>query len=135
MALKTNEKTPEESAKIAAPATTVLELALYKIYTWQGHTYEQGKPYRFKNEDAMVLLSEQDIGRQVWKLYRPAPKAHAPKTEIQDATSVHASRPPEDTWGISTVNKEQKRVDIGDDSEIQDVLGAIDADTDGNITV
>jgi len=45
MALKTEkiEKSPEPAVK---PDTTVLELALYTQYTWQGETYEKGKPYR-----------------------------------------------------------------------------------------
>lgn len=60
MALKTERA--EAPAKPANDGTTILELALYKIYTWGANTYEAGKPYRFRNADAMQLMSEQDLG-------------------------------------------------------------------------
>lgn len=130
MALKTEKKAevPDEPV----PTTTVLELALYKVYTWGLNTYEQGKPYRFKNSDAMVLLAEQDTGRPVWKLYRkPVPK-QAPKTEVVDATMVHAPVPVEEFVLKANGTVGPKRIEIGDDSEIADILPV---DSSDNVTV
>jgi len=121
MALKTSDKPAATPAQPPFTQTTVLELALYKLYTWQNNTYEQGKPYRFRNEDAMLLLGEQDLGRQVWKLYQPPKKREAPKHEIVDATRVVATRPVEDV-GFGTLNKASGRIEVGTDDEIQDIL-------------
>ena len=126
MALKTKAESPSLSE------TTVLELALYQIYTWQFNTYEKGKPYRFRNSDAMILLSEQDLGRPIWRLYRPPLKKQTPKAEIVDATQVVASLPVEEPM-FGTLNKEQRRIEIGDDSEIADLLPK--DDSSGDVTV
>jgi hypothetical protein len=127
MALKTEkiEKTPEPAAK---PDTTVLELALYTQYTWQGETYEKGKPYRFRTVDAMQLLAETDTGRPIWKLYQAPKPRVAPKNEVVDATGVQAGIPDEPVH----FSPPRKRIEVGDDSEIQDILGKTEG---GDITV
>lgn len=134
MALKTSKSdsgvsTPEAPSQ---PETVILELALYKIYTWRGIRYEEGKPYRFKASDAMILLAEHDVGRPVWRLYRPEKPKVAPKKEIVDATAVHVPLPIEDPLVLTDANAPQKRIDIGDESEIADIVGQVD---DGNVTV
>jgi hypothetical protein len=128
MALKTEKtetKAPEQP--VAPPQTTVLELALYKQYTWQGETYEKGKPYRFRSVDAMKLLAEQDTGRPVWKLYQAPKPRQAPVNEVVDATNVQAG-PPE----LPVVTLPSRRIDVGTDDEIKDILGA---DSGGDVTV
>lgn len=130
MALKT-EKPPE--APPAPPETTVLELAMYKKYTWQGTTYEGGKPYRFRNADALRLMSERDHDRPIWKVHRPVRRKEVIADEIVDATMVQVN-PPMDEFGAVIVAKEpSKRIDIGDDSEIQDILSQVS--TEGDVTV
>jgi len=123
MALKTEkvEKTPEP----VKPNTTVLELAMYTQYTWQGETYEKGKPYRFKTEDAMQLLAETDTGRPIWKLYQAPKPRVAPKNEVVDATGVKAGTL-DAAMGMPPASR---RIDVGDDSEIKDILEG------GDITV
>lgn len=133
MALKTGQPKAEAS-EVAPSETTVLELALYKIYTWGANTYETGKPYRFKNADAMTLLAEQDLGRPVWRLWRkPVPK-QAPKNEIVDATMIHAPVPVDDFGAplVSADTTAKKRIEIGTDDEIADILNK---DTSGDVTV
>jgi hypothetical protein len=133
MALKsdlsgTASGTSSAAATLPPPTTTVLELALYKKYTWQGTTYDAGKPYRFRNQDAMILLAEHDTGRPVWKIWRPAPPKEAPKNEVQDATSVQAQLPIEEPG----VTLPPRRIDVGDDSEIADILTV---SNEGDVTV
>jgi len=130
MALKT-----ERAEAPAKPndGTTILELALYKIYTWGANTYEQGKPYRFKNADAMQLMSEQDLGRPVWKIYRPVKVREVQKVEVMDATSVTASLPVEDPT-VLRPDPKAKRIDVGSDDEIQDILKNV-GDDSGDVTV
>ncbi len=139
MALKT-EKTEAAATKEAPKAavakepavkeepTVVLELALYTNYTWNGFTYKKGEAYRFRQTDAMALLSEQDHNRPIWKQYTPPKKRKAAQQEIVDSTRVSAApRGP--------AEEPNKRIDVGDDSELGDILGA-DAETGGeNVTI
>jgi len=127
MALKT-EKTVDASAPppVSRVETTVLELALYKNYTWGNITYEKGKPYRFRNSDAMILLGEHDTGRPIWRIYQKPIPRQAPRNEIVDATSITAPLPIEEPGGLKT----EKRIDVGTDDEIADILNR-----DGDITV
>lgn len=130
MALKTAAKKPA-SPPVPESETTVLELALYKIYTWGDTTYEKGKPYRFRNADALRLLAEQDLGRPVWKIYQPPRKKEAPKNEIVDATSVSVG-PEQDEFGDQTapIPLPEKRIDVGSDDEIEDILNRPDGNED-----
>ena len=136
MALKT-EKPPEASVVASPmPNTTVLELALYKIYTWGPNTYEKGKPYRFKNSDAMILLAEHDLDRPVWKIYKPERPKQVVKPEIVDATMI-AAPIQVDSLGepLTPVGKlPPKRIDVGTDNEIADILNRPD-DSSGDVTV
>lgn len=127
MALKTSEKADAP----AAPETAVLELALYTQYTWQGVTYEKGKPYRFKLADAIQLMSEQDHGRPIWRKYRPPHIKQKAMEEVVDATMVQAP-PSADEFGTLVATKDQKRIEVGDDSEIADILNR---DGGGDVTV
>lgn len=116
MALKNEVKTDG----VTPIETVLLELALYTNYTWKGSTFEKGKAYRFKRVDAMQLLTETDFGRPVWKIYRAPVQKAAPKESIIDATSVEVQNIAEPIHGI-----EQKSISVGDDSEIQDILGDV----------
>jgi len=138
MALKTEktdvsvETKPQPTAP--PPATTVLELALYKIYTWGGVTYEGGKPYRFNNIDAMRLLAEQDMERPVWKIHQPAKPKQAPKNEIVDATRNRVTNPVDElVETIPATIPSPKRIDVGNDSEIADILAK--TEDSGDVTV
>ena len=126
MALKTKEDKPVQSD------TTVLELALYTQYTWLGTTFVKGKPYRFKNADAMQLLSEQDYGRPVWSLYRPPTKAAAAMNSVVDATNITVPEPDEEPLP-GTLDTGRKRIEVGTDDEIADILGKVE--DEGNVTV
>ena len=132
MALKTERK--QEMTPEVAAQTTVLELALYKKYTWQGFTYEANKPYRFKNTDAMMLLNEQDLGRPVWRIYRPPVARRQTKAEIVDATDVQVA-PPVDEFGVVKIDSPNKRIDIGNDDEIADILNKPEQNAEGDVTV
>jgi hypothetical protein len=90
MALKT-DKTQAPAEKPMEDVVT-LELAMYQHYTWGGVTYEKGSAYRFKREDAMALLSEQDHGRPVWKMWSPPRVKVAARMPIVDSTEVRAVR-------------------------------------------
>jgi hypothetical protein len=126
MALRT------ERQKTSTDETTVLELALYKIFTWQDRKFEAGKPYRFRNEDAIVLMGERDHDRPIWKLYRPPVVRQSTQPVIVDATSIQPT-PPMNEFGEPVTPKEQKRIEIGDDSEISDILEQ--AGSEGDVTV
>lgn len=134
MALRQQADPKSEPKSAPEQPGPVLELALYKIYTWQGNTYEKGKPYRFNYADAMLLLAEQDHDRAVWRLYQKPVKREAPKEEVVDATRVRANVPESDL-GFMTGNTRRDgkgRIEIGSDDEIQDLLQPSD---DGNVTV
>jgi hypothetical protein len=124
MALRTEQKPANDD-------TTVLELALYKIFMWQDRKFEAGKPYRFKNADAIMLMGERDHDRPIWKLYRPPVVRQATQPVVVDATAVQVTAPLNE-FG-EPVNKDQKRIDIGDDSEISDILEQ--ASSEGDVTV
>lgn len=132
MALKTKE--PPVEVPATPVGTTILELALYKIYTWGNESYHQGHPYRFRNEDAMRLLAENDLGRPIWKIYRPPPPRVTPKNEVIDATGVQATLPSDEPIFGNPVAEKKKRIDVGTDEEIQDILNRPESD-EGNITV
>ena len=136
MALKTAEKVETQRPVDPTANTTVLELSLYTKYTWGNVTYEKGKPYRFKNSDAMVLLGERDLDRPIWKMYHPPAARQAPRNEIVDAT-MRSAPIPVDEFGQDvqlSAPPKPKRLDIGDDSEIADILNQQD-DDGGNVTV
>lgn len=134
-------KTPEKSAPEKAPAdvTVLLELALYTHYTWGGVTYEKGTAYKFTQEDAMLLMSEQDHGRPVWRQFTPARPRRAATMPIVDSTEVRAVRTRQSledaalNGGAGTAVK-GKRIDVGTDDEIADVLNRPD-DVSGDVTV
>lgn len=134
MALKTAAEKAAALATTEQPKTvqtTILELAMYKQYTWGGITYEAGKPYRFRSEDAMILLAETDADRPVWKIYSPPKIQQAPKNEVVDATLKRAVATPVDEIGLPA-----KRIDVGSDSEIADILEQTTAlDQQGDVTV
>lgn len=106
MALKNEKKTEEE---------LVLELALYSVYNRGGQMYEKGKQYRFNKDTAISLLSERDHGRPIWQIYKPVKRVVRTEAPV-DATKVEV------TVVEPIPGEPQKRIDIGDDSEIADVL-------------
>lgn len=133
MAFKTAEKAEAPVVTNPIANTTVLELSLYTKYTWGNVTYEKGKPYRFKNSDAMVLLGERDTDRPIWKMYHAPAAKRAPRNEVVDATMINAPVPV-DEFGQSVMSlPASKRIEIGDDSEIADILNQQDGS--GDVTV
>lgn len=136
MALKTGEK---PSVDPPVPSDTVLlELALYTHYTWGGVTYERGTAYRFKKEDAVSLMSEQDHGRPLWRQFRPPKPKGTPSMPIVDSTEVKAARSRlslEEAALRSPGTNTGKRIEVGTDEEIQDILSRPEVDTSGDVTV
>ncbi|PWT89298.1 MAG: hypothetical protein C5B54_09120 [Acidobacteria bacterium] len=126
------KETTPPSAPVLPEETVLFELALYTHYTWRGETYRKGDVYKFKRADAMVLLAEQDAGRPIWQVHRPK-KVRAPKElVVQDATKVVVAPPQEPSFGSTP--ERPKRIDVGDDTEIADILNRPDTET-GNVTV
>jgi hypothetical protein len=133
MALKTAEK-----PVVAEPPvdTVTLELALYTQYTWGGTTYEKGTAYKFKRDDAMLLLSEQDHGRPIWKQYNPPKPKQPARTMVVDSTEMRAVRTRtslEEAANMRPGQNTGKRIDVGTDEEIADVLNQ--PDDSGDVTV
>ena len=96
-------------------------------------TYEGGKPYRFNNIDAMRLLAEQGMERPV-NIHQPAKPKQAPKNEIVDATRNRVTNPVDEfVETISATIPSPKRIDVGNDSEIADILAK--TEDSGDVTV
>jgi hypothetical protein len=144
MALKTGER-PEKSVgeDVAGPQpvdTIVLELTMYVNYTWNGETYHAGTPYRFKRDDAMILMSEQDHERPIWRIYQPPKIKKAQRAPEVDSTEVKAVRTRQslEEAGFRDTRKGTntgKRIDVGTDEEIADILDRPDFDASGDVTV
>jgi len=134
MALNTKVVATDQAPPVVADAanqgqqaneTVLLELSMYTHYTWQNQTYEGGQAYRFSRETAMQLLGDLDHGRPIWRMHRaPRPKQQ-PKNLVIDATDVTAVRTREHLDG--GVNP-AKRIDVGTDEEIADVLNRGEGD-------
>lgn len=134
---KTDETNPEVTQPVEPRApvalTVVLELALYKHYTWGKDTYVQNQPYRFSQDVALRLLRETDAGRQVWKQYTPKPVKRVVRPVVEDAT--HVTVPIMDMSDVEIGADPNKRIEVGTDDEIRDVLTRPDDDDSDNITV
>jgi hypothetical protein len=124
MALKqeTPKAQPADDTLPIPDDTVLLELAMYTNYTWGGNTYEQGQAYRFKRSEAMILLSEHDLGRAIWQIHRPARPKQTPKNLVVDATEVTAIRTRQSIEQVLKGTPTQKRIDVGTDDEIADIL-------------
>ena len=143
MALKgVNMTNPQDTAQApATPATPKpvrptmeLELSLYTNLTvgTGSHTitYEKGKVYKFDREVALQLLQDADAGRPVWKQHRKfVPRLQ--QTGPIDVTHVKMQADQEPIHGVDT---SKNRIDIGDDSEIEDIIGPAETD-EGNVEV
>lgn len=134
MALKTPEKPAPE--KPPEQATVILELALYTHYTWGGVTYEKGTAYRFTQDDALTLLGEEDHGRPIWRKYTPPKPKRQPQMPIVESTEVRAVRTRQSLEDAANTRTPPvgKRIDVGTDEEIADVLNRPD-DLSGDVTV
>ena len=136
MALKTDAagKTPT-TAPTQKADTTLLELALFTNYTWGRNSYVKGKAYKFTTKDAMRLLAETDFGRPIWKIHTPAKAKEVQKNEPVDATMISAPEPVDEMGDLvpdAPSPVDEKRISIGDESEISDILNR---DDPGNVTV
>lgn len=129
-------KVPPDKVQDQPADTILLELAMYNHYTWLGVTYEKGTAYKFKRDDALALMAEQDYGRPIWRQYRaPKPKVAA-KMPIVDSTEVQAVRARislEDA--AARGNNTGKRIEVGTDDEIAEILNKPDVDTSEDVTV
>lgn len=140
MALKTTS-----AVKAPAPPaddTVLLELAFYKRLTRQRTTYVSGQPYRFKREDAYRLLAELDHQRPIWRIFQPKPvvrKAVDGTVEqpVVDATHLSVERKAEPIFGSEAVmvTPKGKRIEVGTDDEISDILNAPDEASPDDVTV
>lgn len=128
----TPDKAPEKAPEPAklADDSVLLELALYTNYTYQGMTYTKGKAYRFKKSEAMKLISEMDLGRPLWRLFRPI-KPKPVEEVVVDATGITAISQPEPNPGTP---QSLRRIDVGTDEEIADILNRPD-DGSENVTI
>ena len=112
--------------------TLDLELVLYTRYYRGGTLYEKGNAYRFKADQAEILLEEveQDTGRPIWRRYKPQPIARQVQQEtlgtkqIVDSTAAKVERPSEDAQFMRVVPTNV--INVGDDSELEGVLGTDD---------
>ena len=121
MALRSKVDKPETMPLIE------LELAIYKRYTRGASTFEAGKVYRFTQEQAMQLLTEQDNHRSVWKVYRPGAAPLTPE-QRKEASVVDYSERPLNVLSETddpTVLK-PKAVEIGNEEEIASILATGD---------
>lgn len=137
MALKTGEKPVNATPPV--DDGVLLELAMYAHYTWEGVTYESGTAYKFRRDDAIQLLGDQDYGRPIWKRYNPPKAKTEPRMPIVDQTSVTAIRArvtleEASLLGTPDANK-PKRIDVGTDDEIADILNRPEVDASGDVTV
>ncbi len=126
MAIST--KTASEKAEIAKPSTVVLELVKLSRYVRQDILYEKGIPYRFTTEQAAVLFEEMDevTGVPLWKHYKsPAQKMVVQREMVPADMTGKAVDAPDMSGG------EGKRLEIGDDSEIAELLQGGDAEDSG----
>jgi hypothetical protein len=129
-----SQATPDLAAPIAPEDTVLLELAMYTNYTWQGQSFVKGKAYKFHRSDAMQLLSEADAGRPVWKMFRAIKPKVQPANVVVDATAMNIRKTdPDDMRGVPEGDNTPKRIDVGSDDEISDILGREDGE--GNETV
>jgi hypothetical protein len=119
--------TVEKPAIAPVQEYIILELAYYKRYTRgvTGTPYEADKAYRFKAEQAAILLEEveEPSGRPIWRRYKPktnpqrikVPEGHK---QTMDAAS-DIIKPLESPDTAIT-----KGIQIGSDDEIKEILGS-----------
>jgi hypothetical protein len=113
----------------AAPATVDLELVLYARYYRGSALYEREQAYRFTAEQAEILLAEveDNTGRPVWKRYKPKPVVQQPNSGIKNVVNAQNF----DVKHLADTEQQftGQRINVGDDSEIADILGAEDGVT------
>jgi hypothetical protein len=127
-------KAPVEAPAAPAPVQTIiLTPALYERYLRADVLYEKDQPYRFTVEQAATLLAEQDTDRPLWKRWSDPAKVRqqefvesAPVVKDMTASTVKELPDAEDGSTAKVIN-------VGDDSEIADILNA--TDTEGAVKV
>jgi hypothetical protein len=126
------EPEPKDPKGPREEPTILLELALYQHYRMNDVNYDKGIPYRFRTIEALQLLGVTDFSRPVWRLYQPPAQSRkkTPAELIKDATEV---RLPEQVEPIHGVDSSTRRIDVGTDDEIADILNR--PDDAGNVTV
>jgi hypothetical protein len=115
--LKTNVQPPAPEQD----QTMIMELSLYSSYNRDGRVYTKGQQYRFRQQDALMLLQERDCGRPVWKIHQEVKKTLRQMGPV-DVTRVAVAPVPEGIPGVG----EPVKIEIGDDAEIADVLAHVD---------
>jgi hypothetical protein len=135
MALSVGSKegaSPEKATSGQAKTETVkVELALYNRYNRRGTHFEKGVVYKMSTRQALELLSETDHGRQIFKLHASAKSVQKPKNKNLDETGAvdlsakDLNKPTVDTPDGDNKTKEN-RIDIGDESEILEVVQQIE---------
>lgn len=134
MGVQTEVKPDSKPAvKGESPAKTIdLELVTYKRYHRGGRLYVAEQAYRFTEVQAAILLEEVDnsSGRPVWRRYKPKSAASVPELGIKkvtDSTTAKVERIADDEM----LSEAPKRIDIGSDAEIADILQQVNTDEPG----
>jgi hypothetical protein len=122
------------SAALAATATAAtavehvfLTPALYDRYVRKGHLFEKGTPYRVTREQADVLLAEveDESDRPLWRVYKPAatPQALIIAEAARGPAAVDMTGAlVEDLPEVDANADSKRRLEVGDDSEIAEIL-------------
>jgi hypothetical protein len=134
MGVKTEVKPDSKPAvKVEQPVKTIdLELVTYQRYHRGGRLYVAEQAYRFTEAQAVILLEEVDssTSRPVWRRYKPKAAAAVPELgikKVSDSTTAKVERIPED----EVFAEVPKRIDIGSDAEISDILQQVGQVEDG----
>jgi hypothetical protein len=125
------QQQPENEVAHVQKPGILLELAMYQNYNYRGTMFTKGTPYLFSKDEAIVLLSETDLGRPVWKRYKPLIVEQRRASAVVDATEFTADRDVVDD-PIRRIEVTTNKIEIGNDEEIADILNADDSE---NITL
>lgn len=112
-------------------------LAVYSRYHRGGVLYEKDIPYNFTEAQADILLEEVEDGSEtpIWKRYKR--KSEVTRVQVEangDLIPVDMTDSKVVELGAVDENAASKRIDIGDDSELLELLGK-DGAAEAGVTV
>jgi hypothetical protein len=123
----TKGKTAPAAAAAPEPVRKVaLCLAIYQRYHRAGQLFEAGIPYNFTEEQAETLLEEVEDGSEnpIWKRYKRKSEVQRVQVEANgDLIPVDMTASVVKELGAVDENAPSKRIEIGDDSELAEILG------------
>jgi hypothetical protein len=129
----------KKAETIEAVETFPLQLGIYQRYAQGGRVYEAGVVYDFPKETALDLMTEEDNGRPLWKVYRP--KKAEQEAQTEPVKRVNVTKPGKVAVAeVPAVEVEAKRLEIGSDEELTELGLNIAHDggegsTDGAVTI